>query len=125
MTFFGGYDLYIIAIISPLEPERAAEARKAVVASLLKTHFSTLVLVCEKSTEHNLDSDQTWRPCPGNGCQRVLLLRQMQLRRAESGLGQLTGKRANKIPHFEIHDLQNIFYFTVGKFIWHVSLIFS
>ena len=37
-TFFGGYDLYIIAIISLLEPQRAAEARSAVVASLyLKT----------------------------------------------------------------------------------------
>ena len=33
LTFFGGYDLYIIAIISPLEPERAAKARSAVVAS--------------------------------------------------------------------------------------------
>ena len=30
----GGYDLYIIAIISPSEPERAAEARRAVVASI-------------------------------------------------------------------------------------------
>ena len=36
-TFFGGYDLYIIAIISPLEPERAAEARRAVVASVPKS----------------------------------------------------------------------------------------
>ena len=34
-TFFGGYDLYIIAIISPLEPERAAESRWTVVASLI------------------------------------------------------------------------------------------
>ena len=33
-TFFGGYDLYIIALISPSEPERAAEARRAVVASI-------------------------------------------------------------------------------------------
>ena len=38
-TFFGGYDLYIIAIISPLEPERAAEARRAVVASSNKSDF--------------------------------------------------------------------------------------
>ena len=40
-TFFGGYDLYIIAIISPLEPERAAEARRAVVASLRNVQFFT------------------------------------------------------------------------------------
>ena len=33
IDFFGGYDLYIIAIMSPLELERAAEARRAVVAS--------------------------------------------------------------------------------------------
>ena len=34
-TFFGGYDLYIIVIMSPSEPERAAEARRAVVASFI------------------------------------------------------------------------------------------
>ena len=36
-TLFGGYDLYIIALISEPEPERAAEAGRAVVASFLKS----------------------------------------------------------------------------------------
>ena len=43
IDFFGGYDLYIIAIISPLEPERAAEARRAVVASIFKKHDAGVV----------------------------------------------------------------------------------
>ena len=42
LIFFGGYDLYIIAIISPLEPERAAEARSAVVASCKHCHNSSI-----------------------------------------------------------------------------------
>ena len=43
-TFFGGYDLYIIAIISPWEPERAAEARRAVVASIDKRSLGQCTL---------------------------------------------------------------------------------
>ena len=46
LTFFGGYDLYIISTeYYPLELERAAEARRAVVASeMLKIEFLTLTL---------------------------------------------------------------------------------
>ena len=40
LTFFGGYDLYIIAIISPLEPERGAEAHEVRrSAELVKKYF--------------------------------------------------------------------------------------
>ena len=51
-TFFGGYDLYIIAIISPLEPERAAEARRAVVASYYdsKSSFSSFNVLAQGNT---------------------------------------------------------------------------
>ena len=49
LTFFGGYGLYIIAIISPLEPERAAEARSAVVASFILIVILIVSCTCMSS----------------------------------------------------------------------------